>query len=77
MAPREEDPPFKRHDAIGAATRGTLILGGAGFVVSSIQNTLTKQNVGVFGVVTRTGGTIVTAGMSPSPPHFVQEGGGR
>ncbi|KAI9825185.1 MAG: hypothetical protein M1819_000590 [Sarea resinae] len=45
-------------DAIGIALKSTAIMGAAGAMVSGIQNTLTKQNVGPMGVFTRTGGTI-------------------
>lgn len=68
MAPHHEPGQFKPRDTIGLATKGTLILGGTGLFVSAVQNTLTKQNVGPFGVITRTGGTIATFGNSPPPP---------
>ncbi|GAB7363301.1 hypothetical protein MBLNU230_g3582t1 [Neophaeotheca triangularis] len=45
-------------DAIAGTLKATLATGTAGVLISSVQNTLTKQNVGAFGVVTRTGGTI-------------------
>lgn len=63
MAP-SESRQFKRKDAIGLATKGTLIFGGAGLFMSAIQNTLTKQNVGAWGVITKTGGTVGIAGKS-------------
>jgi hypothetical protein len=62
MAP--EQAAFQPKDAISAAVKATLITGGAGALISSIQNTLTKQNVGAWGVFTRTGGTIAVFGMS-------------
>merc|ERR1719284_1482006 len=45
-------------DAVGSAIKATLVTGGAGAFISTVQNTLTKQNVGAFGIFTRTGGTI-------------------
>ncbi|KAK2628936.1 hypothetical protein QTJ16_002039 [Diplocarpon rosae] len=45
-------------DTIKAAIQGTLVTGAAGGFISAIQNTLTKRNVGAWGVFTRTGGTI-------------------
>ena len=33
-------------DALGDAIKATLVTGGAGAFISTIQNTLTKQNVG-------------------------------
>ncbi|KAF8250153.1 hypothetical protein K440DRAFT_597600 [Wilcoxina mikolae CBS 423.85] len=50
--------PFERRDAIGQGVKGTLIVGGVGAILSGIQNSLSKQNIGAFGVITRTGGTI-------------------
>lgn len=50
-------------DAVGSAIKATLVTGGAGAFISTIQNTLTKQNVGAFGIFTRTGGTIGIFGM--------------
>lgn len=40
-----------------------MITGAAGTMVSAIQNTLTKQNVNAWGVITRTGGTIAVFGQ--------------
>ena len=39
-----------------------LITGAAGTFVSTIQNTLTKQNVGAFGIFTKSGSTIAVFG---------------
>jgi len=50
-------------DALGNAIKATLVTGGAGTFISTIQNTLTKQNVGAWGVFTRSGGTIGVFGM--------------
>ncbi|CZT23415.1 probable NADH-ubiquinone oxidoreductase 213 kDa subunit [Ramularia collo-cygni] len=58
MAEHEEDHPYHAKDAIGQAIKATLITGGAGLFISTIQNTLTRQNVGMMGVFTRTGGTV-------------------
>jgi len=57
--------PFERRDAIGQGVKGTLIVGGVGAILSGIQNSLSKQNIGAFGVITRTGGTIGIFGMHP------------
>ncbi|EME77968.1 uncharacterized protein MYCFIDRAFT_33688 [Pseudocercospora fijiensis CIRAD86] len=54
----QEEHQYHPKDAIGETIRATLATGGAGLFVSSIQNTLKKQNVGALGVFTRTGGTI-------------------
>ena len=62
---------FERRDAIGLGAKGVLIVGGVGAIVSGVQNSLSKQNVGAFGIITRTGGTIVTFGISARlhPPY--------
>ncbi|TGZ80239.1 NADH-ubiquinone oxidoreductase 213 kDa subunit [Ascodesmis nigricans] len=53
------DTRFQRRDAIAASTKGAMITGGIGLTLSAVQNSLAKQNVGVTGVITRTGMTIV------------------
>jgi hypothetical protein len=52
-------------DALGHAVKAIAITGGAGAFVSTVQNTLTKQNVGAWGVFTRTGSTIGIFGKKP------------
>ena len=54
---------YQPKDAVGATIKATLVTGTAGTFVSAIQNVLTKQNVGAFGVFTRTGSTIAVFGM--------------
>lgn len=61
MAEHEEHQ-YHPKDAIGDTIQATLVTGGAGLFVSSVQNTLRKQNIGAFGVFTRTGGTVGTFG---------------
>ena len=58
------DEQYHPKDAVKAAINGTLITGAAGTLVSAVQNTLTKRNVGAWGVVTRSGGTIAVFGES-------------
>ena len=54
----EEAPIYKPKDALGNMVSVTMIMGGAGLTLSAIQNALTRQNVGAWGVFTRTGGSI-------------------
>ena len=66
MADPEQDQipdVYQPKDAVGAAIKATAITAAAGAFVSTIQNTLTKQNVGAFGIFTRTGGTIAIFGI--------------
>ncbi|KAI9680791.1 MAG: hypothetical protein M1817_004231 [Caeruleum heppii] len=67
-----EDRPYRPKDALGAGIKGTMITGGAGVFVSSIQNTLTRQNVSAWGVVTRTGGTIAVFAAMGGAYEFVR-----
>ncbi|KAL8941659.1 MAG: hypothetical protein Q9216_002122 [Gyalolechia sp. 2 TL-2023] len=54
-----DEPVYEPKDAISHSARSTMVLGGAGLFISAVQNALTRQNVGGWGVITRTGGTIV------------------
>ncbi|KAI9777699.1 MAG: hypothetical protein M1839_008618 [Geoglossum umbratile] len=69
MAP--EQAAFQPKDAVGAAIKATMITGSAGALVSGIQNTLTKQNIGAWGVFTRTGGTIAVFAAMGGAYEFV------
>lgn len=60
-----EDAVYQPKDTIRQSVKATMITGGAGLFASAVQNTLTKQNIGAFGVFTRTGGTIATFGSIP------------
>lgn len=60
-----QEDVYQPRDAVTAGIRSTLITGGAGAMVSAIQNTLTKQNVTAWGIFTRTGGTIAVFGRWP------------
>lgn len=62
MAPQEEQP-YRPKDALGASIKAGMITTGAGLFVSTIQNTLTKQNYGAMGAFTKFGGTTAVYGM--------------
>lgn len=53
---------YQPKDAIGGAIKAIGVTGAAGAFVSTIQNTLTRQNVGAFGAFTRFGGTTAVFG---------------
>lgn len=53
---------YHAKDAIGQTIKATLIVGSGGLFLSAVQNTLAKENVGPWGVLTRTGGTVWTFG---------------
>ncbi|KAH0285369.1 hypothetical protein M436DRAFT_55854 [Aureobasidium namibiae CBS 147.97] len=61
MAQQEEEP-YRPKDALGAAIKAGMITTGAGLFVSTIQNTLTKQNYGSMGAFTKFGGTTAVYG---------------
>ncbi|KAI9773335.1 MAG: hypothetical protein M1840_007550 [Geoglossum simile] len=69
MAP--EQAAFQPKDAIGAAIKATMVTGSAGALISGIQNTLAKQNIGAWGVFTRTGGTIAVFAAMGGTYEFV------
>lgn len=52
------DEQYQPKDAIKAAFNGAMVTGAAGALAAAIQNTFTKQNVGAWGVFTKSGGTI-------------------
>ncbi|KAL8704062.1 MAG: hypothetical protein Q9201_002761 [Fulgogasparrea decipioides] len=54
----EDKPIYQPKDAISASVQTTMIMGGAGLFISAVQNSLTRQNVTGWGVITRTGSTI-------------------
>ena len=53
---------YEPQDAIADSFRATRLVGGAGLLLAAVQNTMTRQNVGAMGVVTRYGGTIALFG---------------
>ncbi|QIX00142.1 hypothetical protein AMS68_005659 [Peltaster fructicola] len=63
---------YKAIDAIAETTKGALVTGSAGLFISTIQNTLTKQNIGLTGVFTRTGGTVATYAAMGAAFGFVK-----
>jgi len=60
MAPQHAT--YHPKDAVSTAVRATMITASAGAIISGVQNALTKQNVGAFGILTKTGGTIAVFG---------------
>ncbi|KAE8410338.1 hypothetical protein BDV36DRAFT_278090 [Aspergillus pseudocaelatus] len=58
MAGHTEDHSYHPKDAIQATMKTTMLTGGVGLFASAVQNTLTRKNVGPFGVFVRSGSTI-------------------
>lgn len=66
LEPAEE--AYQPQDAIASGTRGALVVGSAGLLLSAVQNTMAKTNVGTMGVITRFGGTTTLFGTVGSQP---------
>lgn len=78
MAPLPQSEQYQPKDALAAAGQGTLVMGSAGALLSAVQNSLAKQNIGAIGFITRTGGTIGLFGAfnaisSTDGSHFLQD----
>jgi hypothetical protein len=59
-----DGPTYEPKDALEITGEHALIVGGFGAVISAIQNTLARQNLGAMGFLTRFGGTTATFSMS-------------
>lgn len=57
--------PYEPKDAIAQSVRSATFTGSAGLLLAAVQNTLTRENVGAFGVFSRFGGTIALFGTYP------------
>ena len=57
-------PIYEPKDALEITSEHALIVGGFGAIISAIQNTLARQNLGAMGFLTRFGGTTITFSMS-------------
>ncbi|KAI1812438.1 hypothetical protein GGS20DRAFT_587495 [Poronia punctata] len=68
-----EEHAYHQKDAVMAGIQGAMIGGGAGLLMSAVQNSLAKHNVGAFGVFTRTGGTIVSLTALGSVYSFTKD----
>jgi hypothetical protein len=74
MAPHGDDDHYQPKDAISNGIKGALASGGAGLFMAAIRNSLAKDSVGAWGVITRGGGVITAFGMLmisfffPAPP---------
>ncbi|KAI0148593.1 hypothetical protein GGR57DRAFT_236219 [Xylariaceae sp. FL1272] len=53
-----EEHAFHPKDAVKSGLVGMATGAGAGFMLSAVQNSLSKRNVGTWGVFTKTGSTI-------------------
>ena len=58
----ESDTTYHPQDAIENSVSSGLRVGGAGLLLAAVQNTLTRENIGAFGVITRYGGTVALFG---------------
>lgn len=58
------EPVYQPKDALGASLRSATLAGAGGLFLASVQNTVTKENVGFFSVFSRFGSTIGLFGKS-------------
>ena len=59
----EDTPvPYEPEDALSQSVRSATYTGSAGLLLAAVQNTLSRENVGAFGVFTRFGSTIALFG---------------
>lgn len=65
MAPEKRQ--YKPQDTVSTALRGMMITGGAGLAYAAVSNSLTKHNVGSWGIITRTGTPIAIFGTCGGP----------
>ncbi|KAK2865221.1 hypothetical protein FQN49_003797 [Arthroderma sp. PD_2] len=72
MAGLQEAPMYHPKDALNRAINTTMMTGGVGLFTSAVQNTLHKQNVGPWGIFTRTGGTIALFAAMGGSYEFVK-----
>ena len=63
----EEVPPFKPRDAVKSGIKGGITGGVAGLFTAAVQNSLSKQNVGSWAVLTKHGGTAASLGAYLTP----------
>ncbi|KAI9752432.1 MAG: hypothetical protein M1815_000510 [Lichina confinis] len=54
----EGEEVYRPQDVVRATLRAMMITGGVGLAYSAVQNSLTKHNVGAWGVFTRSGGVV-------------------
>lgn len=53
---------YEPQDAIGKAIKNGAMLGGAGLFLAAVQNTVAKENVGMFGIFSRFGSSTALFG---------------
>ncbi len=56
------DVAYQPKDAVGQCLNSTLLVGGAGLMMSAVSNSLARENVGAMGIFTRTGSTVAAFG---------------
>ncbi|KAF1817659.1 NADH-ubiquinone oxidoreductase 213 kDa subunit [Eremomyces bilateralis CBS 781.70] len=74
MAPSNHgsDGHYEPEDAIGATIKTTAITFGAGGLLAAAQTSLTKQNIGAFGIFTRYGNTVAMFTVGGASYQFVK-----
>lgn len=65
---------YHPRDALANTASTTLQTTAVGAIFAGIQNTLRKQNVGMTGIISRSGGIIAVYGAWPLHPSAVHSG---
>ncbi|KAF3939256.1 hypothetical protein ABW19_dt0204220 [Dactylella cylindrospora] len=73
MSDHSEEDKYHPKDALGNATNAVMLTGGAGLVVSGVQNALARQNYGLFGLFTRSGSTIAMFAAMGGAYSFIRD----
>ncbi|KAI5226176.1 hypothetical protein E4T40_03190 [Aureobasidium subglaciale] len=68
----QEEQPYRAKDSLGSAIKAAMVTTGAGLFVSTVQNTLTKQNHGAMGAFTKFGGTTAVYGAMGAAYEFTR-----
>jgi FtsH-binding integral membrane protein len=66
----QDEEVYEPQDAIAKFTQSAVIVGSAGLLLSAVQNTVAKQNLGAMGIVTKFGGTTAMFGMLDHGPRL-------
>ncbi|KAK3400558.1 NADH:ubiquinone reductase [Sordaria brevicollis] len=73
MAPQEDSKKFQPKDSVKSGMTAAMYSGGAGLLISSLQTSMKKNNVGGMHVFTHGGGTIIQFALAGGAYQFAQQ----
>ena len=65
-APKSAEMPYVPHDTISETGKTAVVGLAGGFLIASMQNALSRRNMGAFGIFTR-GGPVIGLASEDSP----------